>query len=89
MDVGTGQVGAPVGAGHALTLDGRQDTDTYLIWTTGSALAHQRHYVINILDTGAANDGVDEAPSCTATTPAPTSSCCAPRAASTRSPATA
>lgn len=61
MDVGSGQAGAPAGAGHTLTLDGRQDTDTYLLWTTGSAPAFQRNYVVNLLDTGASNDGVDEA----------------------------
>lgn len=61
MNVGSGQLNTAPGAGHTLTLDGRQDSDTYEIWTTGSALAFQRNYVINILDTGLANDGVDEA----------------------------
>ncbi|MFZ1411071.1 MAG: hypothetical protein WAS07_06420, partial [Micropruina sp.] len=51
-----------VAAGHTLTLDGQADTDYYKIFTTGSrAIATGiRDYVINILDTGAANDGVDE-----------------------------
>ena len=35
------------------------DTDYYAIYTTGSHGA-VRNYVINVLDTGAANDGVDE-----------------------------
>ena len=47
------------GAGHTLTLDGQADTDYYTIYTTGSHGA-TRNYVINILDTGAPNDGVDE-----------------------------
>ena len=46
-------------AGHSLTLDGQADTDYYRIYTTGSRFA-QRNYVINVLDTGAENDGVDE-----------------------------
>ena len=42
-----------------LNLDGQADTDTYLVATTGSEGA-QRNYVINVLDTGAKDDGVDE-----------------------------
>ena len=48
------------GAGHSLTLDGQGETDYYTIWTLGSH-GDPRNYVINILDTGAPNDGVDEA----------------------------
>jgi len=47
------------GAGHALTLDGQSDTDYYAIYTTGSHGSY-RNYVINVLDTGAPNNGVDE-----------------------------
>ena len=54
---GTGSIAT---AGHSLTLDGLADTDTYNIWTTGSR-GVPRNYLINILDTGAENDGVDEA----------------------------
>lgn len=46
-------------AGHSLTLDGQADTDYYDIWTTGSRFSH-RNYVINVLDTGTEDDGVDE-----------------------------
>ena len=46
-------------AGHSLTLDGQADTDYYRIYTTGSRFS-ERNYVINVLDTGAENDGVDE-----------------------------
>ena len=45
--------------GHSLTLDGQADTDYYRIYTTGSRFS-ERNYVINVLDTGAENDGVDE-----------------------------
>ena len=41
-----------------LVLDGQADLDTYAIWTTGTGGA-SRNYVINVLDTGAAADGVD------------------------------
>jgi len=47
------------GAGHSLTLDGQADTDYYTTYTTGSHGA-VRNYVVNVLDTGAADDGVDE-----------------------------
>ena len=47
------------GAGHSLTLDGQADTDYYSVYTTGSQGA-VRNYVINVLDTGAPDDGVDE-----------------------------
>ncbi len=47
-----------VAAGHTLTLDGQADTDTYEVWTTGSQ-GDVRDYVINVLDTGAPDDGVD------------------------------
>ena len=36
------------------------DTDTYEIFTLGSQ-GDERNYIINILDTGAEDDGVDEA----------------------------
>ena len=49
-----------VAAGHTLTLDGQAGSDRYAIWTTGSQ-GSQRNYVINLLDTGAPSDGVDEA----------------------------
>src|SRR6185503_11724986 len=48
-----------VGAGHALTLDGQADTDYYKIYTNGSQ-GSPRNYAINVLDTGAQNDGQDE-----------------------------
>lgn len=47
-----------VAGGDTLTLDGQSGTDFYVINTTGSQGA-QRDYVINVLDSGAANDGVD------------------------------
>ena len=52
-----------VAAGHTLTLDGQAGTDTYTIYTTGSRATASgiRDYVINLLDTGAPADGVDEA----------------------------
>ena len=49
-----------VAAGHTLTLDGQGGSDRYAIYTTGSQ-GSQRNYVINLLDTGAPGDGVDEA----------------------------
>ena len=49
-----------VAAGHTLTLDGQAGSDRYAIYTTGTQ-GSQRNYVINLLDTGAAADGVDEA----------------------------
>ena len=49
-----------VAAGHTLTLDGQAETDHYAIYTTGSQ-GSQRNYVVNVLDTGAPDDGVDEA----------------------------
>ena len=44
--------------GEPLTLDGQADTDRYVVYTTGSQGA-SRDYVINVLDTGAPDDGVD------------------------------
>ena len=44
------------GAGHVLNLDGQADTDYYTIYTTGSH-GNVRNYVIDVLDTGAPNDG--------------------------------
>ena len=48
-----------VDAGHTLTLDGQADTDTYIVNTNGSNVAVEHNYVINVLDTGAKNDGLD------------------------------
>ncbi len=56
-----------VAAGHTLTLDGQAATDTYTINTTGSQPCFAgdvsgsscHNYVINVLDTGAPTDGVD------------------------------
>ncbi|WP_294608493.1 hypothetical protein [uncultured Roseovarius sp.] len=45
---------------HTLTLDGQSDTDTYEVFTLGSQ-GDERNYIINILDTGEEDDGVDEA----------------------------
>jgi Ca2+-binding RTX toxin-like protein len=53
------QLGVGTGAGHSLTLDGQADTDYYIVHTTGSHGAI-RNYVVNVLDTGEENDGVDE-----------------------------
>ena len=47
------------GAGHTLTLDGQGETDHYSVYTNGSH-GNIRNYVINVLDTGAPDDGVDE-----------------------------
>src|SRR5262249_9313326 len=56
-----------VASGHTLTLDGQDGTDTYTINTTGSqpcftgdaAGATCHNYVVNVLDTGLPNSGVD------------------------------
>ncbi|UUT35875.1 hypothetical protein [Microbacterium elymi] len=45
-------------AGTTLTLDGQGDTDHYVVYTHGSEHG-DAHYVINVLDSGAAADGVD------------------------------
>jgi hypothetical protein len=45
---------------HTLTLDGQADTDHYEVYTLGSNGADDRNYVINVLDTGMGDDGVDE-----------------------------
>src|SRR5262249_31354762 len=42
-----------------LDRDGQAGTDTYVINTTGSQSATPSDYVINVLDTGAKDDGVD------------------------------
>jgi len=47
-----------VAGGDTLTLDGQSATDFYVIKTTGSQAA-QRDYVINVLDSGRPDDGVD------------------------------
>ena len=45
--------------GETLTLDGQDETDTYMIKTWGSRDATPRSYIVNVLDTGAEDDGVD------------------------------
>ena len=45
-------------AGTTLTLDGQDGTDSYVIWTHGSA-GGAFHYVVNVLDSGAPARGVD------------------------------
>ncbi|MGB7962679.1 MAG: hypothetical protein WCF12_06920, partial [Propionicimonas sp.] len=47
-----------VAAGHTLVLDGQADTDSYTVYSSGTA-GSDRNYVINVLDTGAPDDGVD------------------------------
>ncbi|MGY3658239.1 hypothetical protein [Bradyrhizobium sp. USDA 376] len=47
-----------VETGDTLTLDGQSASDTYVINTTGTH-GEVRNYVVNVLDTGAAADGVD------------------------------
>ncbi len=62
MDVLTSPTGLQTsgnGAGHTLNLDGQGETDHYSIYTNGSH-GSIRNYVINVLDTGPANQGVDE-----------------------------
>jgi hypothetical protein len=56
-----------VASGHTLTLDGQEANDTYNIFTSGS-LGSARDYVINVLDTGAPDDGVDYLTICGADT---------------------
>ena len=50
-----------VAAGHHLVLDGQAGTDRYEIRTVGSKanVTAQRDYVIDVLDSGAPDDGVD------------------------------
>ena len=52
------QTAAGVVGGDTLTLDGQSGTDTYVINTTGTQGVF-RDYVINTLDSGAPDDGVD------------------------------
>ncbi|MDQ0612685.1 hypothetical protein QF046_000326 [Microbacterium sp. W4I4] len=61
MNVVTSPTGlqSGAGAGHTLTLDGQGETDHYAVYTSGSH-GSVRNYVINVLDSGPANDGVDE-----------------------------
>ncbi|MBI3917574.1 MAG: hypothetical protein HY322_11275 [Betaproteobacteria bacterium] len=55
-------------AEHTLTLDGVSESDDYKVYTLGSnnpglgdaGTDFNRNYVINVLDTGLSNDGVDE-----------------------------
>src|SRR5262249_7324136 len=49
---------AGVESGDTLTLDGQAGSDTYVVNTTGTH-GDLRNYAINVLDTGAADDGVD------------------------------
>jgi len=46
-------------AQHTLRLDGQAGTDSYEVHTLGSQ-GDARNYVVNVLDTGAPDDGVDE-----------------------------
>ncbi|MEO6494544.1 MAG: hypothetical protein ABIP99_17070 [Ilumatobacteraceae bacterium] len=48
-----------VGAGQTLNLDGQGESDYYTVYTNGSH-GNIRNYVINVLDTGAPDAGVDE-----------------------------
>jgi len=58
-----------------LDLDGRGGSDTYLVKTHGSEAAGTHDYIVNVLDSGAKDDGLDTLTiEGTATT---TSSCCA------------
>jgi hypothetical protein len=59
QDTTPGTVGNGAGAGHVLTLDGQGETDHYSIYTSGSH-GSIRNYIIQVLDTGLANQGVDE-----------------------------
>ena len=61
MDVVTSPTGLQtgVGAGHMLNLDGQGESDHYTVYTNGSH-GSVRNYVINVLDTGAPDNGVDE-----------------------------
>ena len=47
-------------AEHTLTLDGVSGSDDYKVYTLGSNGPDERNFVINVLDTGRSNDGVDE-----------------------------
>ena len=52
------ETAAGVETGDTLTLDGQSGSDTYVINTTGTH-GDVRNYVVNVLDTGATDDGVD------------------------------
>ncbi|MGH6643760.1 MAG: hypothetical protein ACRED3_13800, partial [Bradyrhizobium sp.] len=52
------QTAAATSSSDTLTLDGQSGTDTYVVNTTGTQGA-VRNYVINVLDTGGPNDGVN------------------------------
>ena len=56
-----------VGSGHTLTLDGQEANDTYYIYTSGSR-GNARDYIVNVLDTGQPQDGVDYLTICGADT---------------------
>jgi hypothetical protein len=59
VDSATGN-SVPIIAEHTLTLDGQAGSDTYEIYVLGSQGPDPRNYLINVLDTGAPDDGVDE-----------------------------
>ncbi|WP_203230655.1 calcium-binding protein [Agromyces humi] len=61
MNVVTSPTGLQTGtgAGHTLNLDGQGESDFYAVYTNGSH-GNIRNYVINVLDTGAPDAGVDE-----------------------------
>ncbi|PYR14346.1 MAG: hypothetical protein DMF94_34420, partial [Acidobacteria bacterium] len=42
-----------------LDLDGRGGTDTYIVYTHGSEAAGKHDYIVNVLDSGAKDDGLD------------------------------
>ncbi len=52
------QTTAGVATDETLTLDGQSGSDTYVINTTGTH-GDVRNYVVNVLDSGAPDDGVD------------------------------
>jgi hypothetical protein len=52
------QTSPAIGSSDTLTLDGQAGSDSYIINTAGSK-SDQRNYVINVLDSGRPDDGVD------------------------------
>ena len=48
-----------VAGGDTLTLDGQGGSDTYTVNTAGSLSTDEHNYVINVLDSGAPDDGSD------------------------------
>ncbi len=59
MNVVTSPATGGTGAGHVLTLDGQGESDHYAVHTNGSH-GNVRNYNIQVLDSGPANQGVDE-----------------------------